>query len=242
MIFMTERRKYVWAFPLIAGILAIVALVTPAVYVNLYGMITANLWFWGLYTYNFGGVITGTEFITETMVLVPSIITTAILATGGIVLLVSGILNKSQRFELKTVRNLSLLFGVLFIISQILWLVMVPMFFPMTQFYPPPGPGEILTFWEIGALGITLPLHNIGFGIIGGFVLAALTFGSAGAAHYYSKERPVKIPEKKEVISPTKEPSPPVKAEFDTCPECGAKIEDPSIKFCGKCGFEFKIP
>ena len=240
---MTEIRDYIWVFPIVAGVLAIFSLLAPALSSSYMGFITTNLWFWDLYNYNFLGIYTGTVFVPETMVIVSSLITTAILATGGIVLLVSGMANKSGRFELKTVRNLSLLFGVLFIISDILWLIMVPMNFPIETYFPNPDPLTItITFWNMSAMGGSIPLHNVGFGIIGAFISAGIAFGGMGAAHYYSKERPVKIPEKKEVIPPTKEPSPPVKAEFDTCPECGAKIEDPSIKFCGKCGFEFKIP
>lgn len=238
---MAEIREYVWVFPIVAGVLAVVSLLAPALSNSYVGYITTNLWFWDLYTYNFVGLYTGTVFVPETMVIVPSIITTGIFATGGIVLLVSGMANKSERFELKTVRNLSVLFGVLFIISEILWLIMVTMYFPIETYFPNPDPLTFtITFWNLSTMGYSIPLHNVGFGIIGGFISGGLAFGSAGAAHYYSKERPVKIPEKKEVIPLTKEPSPPVKAEFDTCPECGAKIEDPSTKFCGKCGFELK--
>ena len=240
---MTEIRDYIWVFPIVAGVFTVVSLLAPALSYSFLGYISTNLWFWGLYNYNFVTVYTGTVFVTETMVIVSSLITTGILATGGILLLLSGMANKSGRFELKTVRNLSLLCGVLIIISDIFWLIMVPMNFPIETYFPNPDPLTItITFWNMSIMGTPFPLHGVGFGVIGGFISAGIAFGSMGAAHYYSKERPVKIPEKKDVMPPTKEPSPPIKAEFDTCPECGAKVEDPSTKFCGKCGFEFKIP
>lgn len=240
---MTEIRNYIWVFPIVAGVLTIASLLAPALSNSYFGYISTNLWFWGLYSYNFLTIYTGTVFVTETMVLVFSLITTGILATGGILMLLSGMANKSGRFELETVRNLSLLCGVLFIISDILWLIMVPMNFPIDTYFPNPDPITFtITFWNLSSMGVSIPLHNVGFGVIGVILSATIAFGSTGAAHYYLKKRPVKIPEKKEVIAPTKEPSPPVKTKFDFCPECGAKIEDPSTKFCGKCGFEFKIP
>lgn len=71
---MAELKEYVWVFPLVAGVIAIVSLLTPAASMNLMGMLTANLWMWDLYIYDFSAVMgpVGTEFVPETMV--PSLI------------------------------------------------------------------------------------------------------------------------------------------------------------------------
>jgi hypothetical protein len=52
----------------------------------------------------------------------------------------------------------------------------------------------------------------------------------------------VKVPDKKDKILLTKEPTTSETSELKFCPECGAELEDPDIKFCGKCGFDLKPP
>jgi hypothetical protein len=240
---MVEIRQYIWVFPVVAGVLAIVSLITPAVSMNVVGMLAANLWFWDLYTYSYSGVFSGTEFITEPTVMATNFIITGILATVGILLLAIGVRSKDE-LDLRKIKTPLIAFGVLFIISEILWLIIVPMFFPMVYYWDSVlGMGGTYTFWkwDLG-MGMTYNLHTVGFGIIGGFLGAGVAFGGAGAAHYYSKERELKIPEKKEITSPVEKAPPSEKAKFEFCPECGAKIEEDEIKFCGKCGFEFKTP
>ena len=195
-----------------------------------------------LFNYSGTGGPIGTEFLSET--LLSSLATSILLVLGGILLILFGIILKRKE-ELRKVRIPSLVAGVIFIVAEILWLILVPALFPIQKFLAhlgAPPPGITYGFWNMSSMGINIPIHSVSFGIIGGFLAAAVAFIGAGVAHYYSKERKVKIPGKKEVMPPTKEPSPPVKADFNTCPECGAIIEDPEKKFCGNCGFEFKLP
>ena len=238
---MADVKKYVWAIPVIAGILAIVSLLTPVASMNYMGILSANLWMWDLYTHNFTGFSSSTEFITEPMVMIPSLIATSLIFIGGVGCLASGfILRKND--ELRKGIIPSALMGTLFIVGEFLWLILVPANFPMGNYFPPAPPGGSLTFWAVGFGGMSINLHTVGFGLIGGFIAAVIAFGGAGAAHYYSKEREVIVPEKKEIGPPTKEPIASETPELKFCPECGAEIEDPDIKFCGKCGFEFKTP
>jgi len=238
---MAETRKYVWVIPIIAGIVAIISLVTPVASMNLMGIATANLWIWDMYVYDFGGMIVGTDFITVPMVMIPSLIATSLIAIGGVVSLVTGIILKNNDNLRKGVVP-SALMGILFIVAELLWFVLVPSNFPMETYLGPAPPGASYNFWNISVLGMSMSLHTVGFGLIGGFLAAAIAFGAAGAASYYSKERKEKIPKIEEISPPTEEASPPEKTGFEFCPECGAKIEDSEIKFCGKCGFEFKTP
>jgi len=232
--FMTDVKKYIWVFPLIGGIITLISLVTPAVSVNLMGMITASLWFWDLYTWNFTMLSSGTEFVMEPLVLIPSLISTCLLTIGGILLLVTAMRLKRRNLEQVNIETPSILGGVVILIAEIVWLSMVPTFFPLAKYYGSyPG-----SFWSLYGLSF----HTVGFGIIGGFFSTVIAFGGAGAAHYYSKEREVKFPEKKEIAPPTKEPTASETPEQKFCTECGAEIEDPDIKFCGKCGFELKPP
>jgi len=231
---MTDAKKYIWVFPLIGGIITLISLLTPAVSANLMGVITASLWVWDLYTFTFVDTF-GTEFVTEPLVLIPSLISTCLLIIGGILLLTTGMKLKNRNLEQVNIKVPSILAGVVILIAELLWLSMVPTFFPMTKYYGPSYPG---TFWSL--MGISF--HTAGFGIIGGFLSTAIAFGGAGAAHYYSKEREVIVPEKKEITPPIKGPTASETPELKFCPECGAEIEDPNIKFCGKCGFELKTP
>ena len=241
---MTEVKKFVWVIPIIAGIVAIVSLLTPVASLNYMGMLTANLWMWDLYIHDFSAVLgpSGTGFITEPMVMIPSLIATGLIVIGGVGSLVSGAILKNNDDIRKGIIP-SALMGILFIVGELLWIILVPLNFPMETYFGtiPPGMGT-LTFWNISVMGLSMNLHTVGFGFIGGILAAILAFGAAGAASYYSKERKEKIPKKEEISPPTEETSPPEKTEFEFCPECGAKIEDSEIKFCGKCGFEFKTP
>ncbi|MFX1259862.1 MAG: zinc ribbon domain-containing protein [Promethearchaeota archaeon] len=236
---MAEARNYIWIIPLIAGILAIVSLLAPAAYFNLrfYGYsIMDNLWLWGLYAAPPYG--TPVEFVPSPLVMIPSIVTTALIAVSGILLIVFAAKAKS-RSELLPVRNVSIISGILILASEILWLILVPLFFPIEIYWPLPPPYEV-TFWSISYYGITiLNIHNVGFGIIGGIIAAVLSFVGMGTAHYFSKQRPEKIPKPIETVLPSEEKVPVAKTELLFCSECGAKIEDPNLKFCGNCGHEF---
>lgn len=236
---MANMKDYIWVFPIIAGILAFIAIVTPVASINLMGTVTANLWMWDLYIYNYGGMLVGTDFITEPMVMIPSLIATILIAIGGVGSLVSGITLK-RNDKIRKVIIPSAILGILFILAELLWLILVPLNFPIESYLGPPPPGVTYDFWNINAYGISMSLHTVNFGVIGGFLAAGLAFGGAGAAYYYSKEREEKIPEKKEPKPPVEKTKPSDAPTLKFCPECGADIEDPSLKFCGKCGHEFK--
>jgi hypothetical protein len=238
---MAEIKKYIWVFPLIGAIVAFISLVTPATSMNFVGILRADLWLWDLYINNASG-ITRIDFITDPFVLIPSIITTALISISSILLLIGSIQTKRRSNKLKTIRNISIISGALILFAEILWLIMVPMFFPMTSYwdwflstYLTP-----YTFWSIFLLFFSYPLHQAGFGIIGGFLAMALAFGGAGVAEYHSKERPIKIPEKMKTTLQTDEPKSSKTLKFKLCPECGSKIEDSNEKSCLECGFEFK--
>lgn len=239
---MADIRKNIWLIPLVAGIIALIAVVTPAVSMNLLGMLTASLWFWGLYIYDYTGFFSGTDFIMDPLVLIPSLVTTILITLSGVLLISAAARLKRDSDKLGCVRNFSVISGALTLIAEILWLVMVPLFFPMAYYWDAVLTGFPYTFWTWNMGFFNYPLHSAGFGIIGGFIAAAIAFIAAGVASYFSKERPMKIPEKKEVIPVTKEAPLAKGPELKFCPECGAEIEDPDIKFCGKCGFEFKTP
>jgi len=237
---MADVKKYVWAIPVIAGILAIVSLLTPVASMNYMGILSANLWIWNLYTYNIA-MVPGSDFITEPTVMISGLIATILIIIGIVGSLGTGIMLRNSDKLRKGIVP-SAIMGIMFIIAGLLWLILVPANFPMGNYFPPAPPGGSLTFWAVGFGGMSINLHTVGFGLIGGFLAAGISFGGAGAAKYYSKEREVVISDKKEKLPLTKEPTTSETSELKFCPECGAEIEDPDIKFCGKCGFDLKPP
>jgi hypothetical protein len=236
---MAETKDYVWLFPTIAGILVFITLFTPAGSMNLFGIFTANLWIWDLYVYDYSGLVVGSEFITDPLIMIPSFITTGLLAISGTLIIIFGVLLKRNK-DLRKIVVPSILLGALFIISEIIWLTIVPLNFPLEDYLGPAPPGYTYTFWSMSYMGITVTLHNIGFGVVGGFLAAILAFSGAGAAYYYSKKPKVTIQDKIETKTSVETKIPLEVAKLKYCPNCGVEIDDLSLKFCGICGYKLE--
>ncbi|MFX1295437.1 MAG: zinc ribbon domain-containing protein [Promethearchaeota archaeon] len=245
-----DEPRNIFIIPLIAGILVIISIFTPATFMT-YSGTRDYLWLWGLYILDAGSVhISG--FMGE--IIHPSYISSILIGTGGILLIIYAIKLKLGRKEFKNMRDISIFSIILIIVGEILWLILIPLFFPTEAFLGPFLPGEILSFWRFYYIGNT-PIHYIGFGIIGGLIAAGLSFISVGATHHYSKEELIKIPRKVEVpekvIAQEKMPkaekpilisemiAPVTTGDFNYCPECGTKIEIPNANFCTECGHQF---
>ncbi len=230
---MAEAKKLIWLIPLIGGILAIVAtMLAPAVYMNFMGMASDNFWMWGLYSLN-AGPESVTHFIPNLPALISSILATVLIVASGILLIIFAILSRKGT-KLRRVRNLSIISGILILASEILWLIIVPANFPFDQYSFWSGyPG---TFWQLCYGMVCFNMHNVGFGIIGGFIAAGIVFLGVGMATYYSKERTEKITKAKEPVLPSEEKGTVPKTELLFCSECGSKIEDPNLKICANCG------
>ena len=112
---MAEARNHIWIIPLIAGILVLFAtLIFPAAYMNLMGYITDNLWLWGLYAAPpYGSPL---EFVPSPLVMIPSIVTTALIVVSGILLIIFAIIGKA-RSKLSGIRNISIVSGILILAS-----------------------------------------------------------------------------------------------------------------------------
>ncbi len=247
-----DEPRNIFIIPLIAGILVIISVFTPATFMT-YGGTKDFLWLWGYYVLDDPLLdIHIRGFMGQ--IIHPSYISSILIGTGGIVLIVYAIKLRLGRTEFKNMRDISIFTAILIIAGEILWLVLVPLFFPTEDFLGLSLPGNILSFWRFHYIGDT-PLHYIGFGIIGGFIAAGLSFISIGVTHHYSKEELIKIPRKVEVtekiIAPEKMPkaekpiltsemiAPVTTGDFNYCPECGTKIEIPNANFCTECGHQF---
>lgn len=184
---MSEIRIKIWVFPVVAGTLAILSLLIPVASYNIMGVSIANLWMWGLYVYDYGGVVVGTEFISEPMVMIPSLIATSLIVIAGVASIVSGlILRKTgnlRKFVIPTA-----LMGILFIVGTLVWFIFVPANFPIEAYLGPPPLGGTMDLWNMTYMGSTVSLHTMGFGLIGGFLAGIIAFGELGLALYYSKK------------------------------------------------------
>lgn len=183
---MSEIKVKVWTFPVIVGTLAILSLLTPVASFSFMGESIANLWMWDLYVYDYGGAVVGSEFISEPLVMIPSLIATSLIVIAGVGSIISGLLlrksNNLRKFAIPTA-----LLGILFIVGELVWLVLVPANFPIEAYLGPPPLGGIMDLWSMTYMGTRVSLHTMGFGIIGGFLAGGLAFGEMGAAFYYSK-------------------------------------------------------
>ena len=233
---MAEAKRLIWLIPLIGGILAIVATIAaPAVSMMFMGMARDNLWMWGFYTLE-AGAESVAHFIPNPLALLTSILSTVLIIVSGVLLILFAVLSRKGS-KLIRVRNISIIAGILILAGEILWLILVPANFPFSQYTFWSGyPG---TFWKLCYGMVCFNMHNVGFGIIGGFMAAGLTFLGVGMTSYYSKERPEKVIKAKEPVLPSEEKGTVTKTELLFCSECGSKIEDPNLKICTNCGHKF---
>ncbi|MFW9945327.1 MAG: zinc ribbon domain-containing protein [Candidatus Odinarchaeota archaeon] len=239
---MREPRN-IFIIPLIAGILVVISLFTPATYMNFSGLKDYH-WLWGLYildtpTLHARGFL-GTIH--------PSYISTILIGIGGIVSIIYAIKLRLGRKEFKNMRDITIFAILLIITGEILWLILVPLLFPTVELLGPVIPGDILSFWRFH-YGADMQLHYVGFGIIGGIIAVVLSFITIGVTHHYSKGELITIPEKVKIpekipkiekpILPTKTVNPIEPTKLNYCPACGKKIEVPDANFCTECGHQF---
>lgn len=184
---MSEIKIKIWVFPVIVGTLAIISLLTPVASLNIMGGVKANLWMCGLYVYDYGGVVVGAEFISDPTVMIPSLIATSLIVVAGVGSIVSGLLLRKSGNARKLVIPTALM-GILFIVGALVWYVLVPANFPMEAYLGPPPLGWTMDLWSMDYMSSSVPLHTIGFGLIGDFLAGGLAFGTMGAALYSSKK------------------------------------------------------
>lgn len=216
---MTDIRDYTWAFPIVGGVLALIALLTPAAYIGIPGN-SMSVWMWGLISiqsYGYGSV---TNFTQDPGELIISITCSLIVLISTIVILSKGVSIRTYPGSGKSWVAPS----ILLIIGTIGW--MVGMEINTQVFY-----------------GISLWAYiSPSFGVIGMFLGGAVSLIGYGVSKMSPKEtREVIIPMKKEFVRPENGISQPSEVGvFKFCPECGYKIMSKEQRFCTNCGFELK--
>jgi hypothetical protein len=219
---MASIRDYAWAFSLTGGVIALIALLTPAANISDY-YTSMYYWMWGLRSvqaYYYGSL---TNFAQDPIEVSISLISSAIvlICIIGIILSASKSRKKMDFAKKKSWLSLS----ILLIIGTIIWMVGIEVFYRATAFG--------ISFWGY---------FNPGFGIIGIFLGAGLTIIGYGVSKMSPRQpREVILPMKKAFPTPRKSFGEASEATpFKFCPNCGHKIVNVYNRFCTNCGIEFR--
>jgi len=223
-----ETKNYIWVIPLIAGVLVILAILTPTAYFSQMG-VSWNWWMWDLTTMGVTGYDSVSLFISDVDFIIPSIVTTGVALFSAVNLL---ILFSSTRKRNLATKN----FGLKSIISAVL-LIGVSIYYIMAM--------DIAFYGGLMIEGTTFPagyhfweVFSPGFGIIALFLSAVLSFIGVGLFQYYSKRKDAIVPQRMDII-PEYTPVSKTMGSLNYCPECGHKNLLTGAKFCTDCGFKF---
>ena len=227
---MGKNYEYVWSIPLLGGILAIIAVLTPVASFNVMG-VSWNWWMWNLSVMGVSGFGSESVFISDVDFLIPSLITTSIMILSIISLLSLAAKARKRKFDLKNFESTSIIIGFLLIGITIYYLLAIDSaFYDGLVVEGVPFPAG-LHYWEV---------FNPSFGVIGPFLSATLAFVGAGVFRYYSKRKEDLIPSKMGILE-KKGPIIKLTKGLNFCPECGQKIISVTQRFCLNCGFELQI-
>ncbi len=218
---MGDVRDNVWAFPLIGGIIALIAFLTPAAYLSSYSG-SINIWMWGLFSITIYGYGSNTTFTQDPGELLVSILCSLIVLISIIITISKG--NQARKFgeESGWLAPPILTMG-----GTIGWIVGMEI---ISQSYG-------ISLWS---------MVNPGFGVIGMFLGSIVSIIGHGVLVKVPK-RPAEVivPMKEQFMRPsisqpgelaTESGIPSVKF----CPMCGDKLIRLDQKFCSNCGFEIK--
>ena len=221
----TETRDNIWVFPLIAAILATIAILFPTAKFSS-GGVTWDWWMWNFSTMGVVGYESISLFVSEADFIILSIITTSVLLLSAANLFILSIKTKKRYLNTKNFILMSIISAVLSIGIMIYYSIAMSMAFydgftiEGTPF--PPG----LRFWLA---------FNPGLGLILPFISAILSFVGVGL---FRNRKDYIIPSKIDTINKYV-PYSKQMGRLNFCPECGYKILQADTNFCVSCGFKF---
>jgi len=223
-----ETRDNIWIIPLIAGILVILAILTPTAYFSYMG-ITWNWWMWNLTTMGVVGYDSVSLFISDVNFIIPSIVTTGVALFSAVNLLILFSSTRKRNLDTKNFGLRSIISAVLSIGVTIYYMMAMDIAFygglTMEETTFPAG----YHFWDA---------FSPGFGIVSLFLSGALSIIGVVVFQYYSKRKedivPPRMDTNSEYIPVSK-----MMRSLKYCPECGHKNLLTDAKFCTNCGFKF---
>ena len=233
---MNREKNYFWIPPLLGGVLSLIALLTPATYINIYEFdyqIDFYVWMWGLgsmrsyYAYE-DSSYTNTQFTDNINLLIPSIICSILVFIFAVFLIGSANSIRTGKKEFFKSRKGFYAVSVLLIITTAVWMIVyeVVSYIEVSQ-----------SWWDV---------MDPGFGVIGIFLGATISIiGIAIANYLISQKQRMQIHyiEKQQYTIPQSSNQGSYKTQQMSvpkfCPLCGSKVLISDSKFCMECGFEF---
>lgn len=228
-----EPRDYIWALPLIGGILILISIFTPAYSATLYP-VEEYYWMWGLSHATISGYGSRTVFLpTEepAQYLMPiflsGFIPFLLILICSITLLISSNAVRTGRSDIKHRENLWIVMGVVMFVAPIIFIIGIDITsinYIESQLGPlPPGLG----FWDV---------YDAGFAVIAPFIGAVLSIaGSIASKKMKPREAPIFVRQKQGGII-TKTPIGQISHKVKFCSECGHQLLYDGAKFCPHCG------
>jgi hypothetical protein len=230
---MAEIRRYVWIFPFLGSILAIIGVFTPAA-VIIGGFASHLYWMHGFYLNVGGGYPDPGFYVDYPGLMAIGITCMVIIIICTIIMFISSLNHRGVDAPGSWLALGILLIGVtIFFIGgaelayRIHYLIRYDIF--------------DVSFWDGRTPGFAViaPFIAGGLSILGYIVSKASRTGEIEITPI-SKEATTEVKttpsvEKESLPSPT-----PSGEDIRFCPECGQEISSPEDKFCLSCGFEFK--
>ena len=237
-----ETKGYIWALPIIGGVLILFSFFTPAFYVNQMG-IEEHYWMWGLFHVSITGYGSETLFIaTEepSQYMMPiffsGLIPAVLILICSIALIASSNAVRTGRRDIKNVENGWIGMGVMMIVASIIYIIWIDItmmnyveyIIEQEYGYVPPGMPDL---WDV---------YDPGFAIIAPFIGAVFAIaGSIASKSIKPREEPIFIREQKGPI--TKKPIGEISNQIKFCSECGHQLLHEGHRFCSHCGNEIKF-
>ncbi len=222
----TDILKYVWIFPYFGAVIAFIAFLTPAAYMEDMVGNSFYIWLWGFvridvydpYTYT---DLEGAAFSTNPDILIPSMTCSVIIFISIIISFASPFIYRKHLKEGKERSNFWLGTSLIILIFSIVWMIAMDIAFDI---------GIGVGFWSY---------LDPGFGVIGMFLGSGLMIIGFGISKYYKKRQlEVTMPKKRIDVEITPSDIPLGIVKF--CPECGQKVVTSEQKFCIGCGYELQ--
>jgi len=247
MIKLGEKKNYIWIIPLISGIIAIIGILTPMVYLNITewaeGYLTKQniyFWIWGFVSMSAsanGFSISEDRLIHDSAFLIPSLITTFIIISVAVNLIILTKSTKTKKWDSEIFIKSSLISALLLIGTMIIYMIIIDVIvYNGIDFFGTGVTSDGFHFWKE---------FDIGFGVIAPFLSGFLVIIGAGIFKYQSKQedeiisiKPITIKEETTKIKSIKHKTPsetlPI-TEYKFCHFCGKKIKKIAI-YCEFCG------
>ena len=235
-----DPREYIWALPILGGVIGIISLFTPAHHAYDFG-ISTNVWMWGLYNrsapdYSEIGFIYTVYARTDVFPLqytlslfLSGLIPAILILISSITLTVSSNAVRTGKRDIKKFVNVWIGMGIMMIVASIIYIIAIDIAwmnllqYIYRQSYPPEAP----TFWDT---------FDPGYAVIAPFLGASLSIvGSIASKTMKPRELPIFSIQKQGNII-TKIPKGEISRKIKFCFGCGHQLLYDEARFCQNCG------